>query len=50
MKIVDEKGKLFGKINLIDFLALVLVVAALVLMAVRFLLPAEKEPAEKETS
>ena len=27
MKIIDEKGRLFGKINLIDLLVLVLVVA-----------------------
>ncbi len=44
MKIIDEKGKLFGKINLIDLLALVLVAAALVLLAVRFLGPAGSDP------
>lgn len=44
MKIIDEKGKLFGKINLIDLLALVLIVAALVLLAVRFLLPSGSDP------
>ena len=27
MKIIDEKGRLFGKINLIDLLVIVLVVA-----------------------
>ena len=28
MKIVDEKGRLFGKINLIDLLVIVLLIAA----------------------
>ncbi len=45
MKITDEKGKLFGKINLIDLLVLVLVAAALILLAVRFLLPSGNGPA-----
>ncbi len=49
MKIVDEKGKLFGKINLIDLLALVLVAAALVLLAVRFLRPADSNPVSGTT-
>lgn len=39
MKIVDEKGKLFGKINVIDLLVVVLIAAALILLAVRFLAP-----------
>lgn len=39
MKIIDEKGKLFGKINVIDLLVLVLIVAALILVAARFLAP-----------
>ena len=37
MKIVDEKGKLFGKINLIDLLALIIIAAAVIFLAVRFL-------------
>ncbi len=49
MKIIDEKGKLFGKINLIDLLALVLVAAALILLAVRFLRPAESDPVSGTT-
>lgn len=36
MKIVDEKGKLFGKINLIDLLAILVVIAALVFAVVKF--------------
>ena len=28
MKIIDEKGRLFGKINLIDLLVIVLVIAS----------------------
>lgn len=49
MKIIDEKGKLFGKINLIDLLALVLIAAALVLLAVRFLRPAGSDPVNGAT-
>ncbi len=41
MKLIDEKGKLFGKINLIDLLALIIVVAAVVFLAVRFLSPSD---------
>ena len=41
MKIVDEKGKLFGKINLIDLIVIVILVAALIFLAVRFLLPSK---------
>lgn len=41
MKIIDEKGKFFGKINLIDLLALLVLVAALVFVAVKFTTPAE---------
>lgn len=41
MKIVDEKGKLFGKLNVIDFLAIVVLIAAVIFVAVRFLLPKE---------
>lgn len=35
MKLVDEKGKLFGKINLIDLVVLVVVIAALAFAALR---------------
>lgn len=37
MKLVDEKGKLFGKINIIDLLALVVLAAVVVFAATRFL-------------
>lgn len=37
MKIVDEKGKLFGKINVIDLLVVLVLVAAVIFLAVRFL-------------
>ncbi len=36
MKIIDEKGKIFGKINIIDLLVLLVLIAGLVLLAVRF--------------
>lgn len=44
MKIVDDKGKLFGKINLIDLLALVIIAAAVVFLAARFLFPSGSDP------
>lgn len=37
MKIVDEKGKLFGKLNIIDFLVIILLVAALALVGYKLL-------------
>ncbi len=37
MKLVDEKGRLFGKVNLIDLLALVVVLAALAFAAFKVL-------------
>lgn len=37
MKIVDEKGKLFGKLNVVDFLAIIVLIAALIFVAARFL-------------
>lgn len=37
MKVIDEKGRLFGKLNVIDLLALLLVAAVAVLLAVRLL-------------
>ena len=43
MKIIDEKGRLFGKINLIDLLVLVLVVA--VVLAVGWKLVGKKAAA-----
>lgn len=35
MKVIDEKGRLFGKLNVIDLLALLLVAAVAVLLVVR---------------
>lgn len=35
MKLIDEKGRLFGKINLIDLLAIVLIVAVIAVMVVK---------------
>ncbi|MBQ7523090.1 MAG: DUF4330 domain-containing protein [Oscillospiraceae bacterium] len=35
MKFIDEKGRLFGKINLLDLLALLLVLAAVVFFGLR---------------
>lgn len=40
MKLIDEKGRLFGKINLIDLLVVILIVA--VIAAVVWKLGAER--------
>lgn len=37
MKIIDDKGKLFGKLNIIDLLVLVLVAAVALFIGARFL-------------
>lgn len=52
MKIIDEKGKLFGKINIIDLLIIVLIVAALVVVGVKVLGgdKADNTPTDPDTS
>ena len=37
MKILDEKGKLFGKVNVIDLLVLIVILAAVILVGVKVL-------------
>lgn len=37
MKVVDEKGKLFGKLNIIDLLVIILIIAAIVVVGVKVL-------------
>jgi hypothetical protein len=37
MKVVDEKGKLFGKLNILDLLVIVLILAALIVVGVKVL-------------
>ena len=37
MKVVDEKGKLFGKLNIIDLLVVVLLIVAVALVATKLL-------------
>ena len=37
MKLVDEKGKLFGKLNIVDLLVIVVIVAAAALLAMKLL-------------
>lgn len=39
MKIIDEKGRLFGKINLIDLLAILLIVAVIAVFALKSVQP-----------
>lgn len=50
MKILDEKGKLFGKINVIDLLILVVIVAVLVGIGVKVLGGNADEPANPDSS
>ncbi len=45
MKLVDEKGKLFGKLNIIDLLAILVLIAAVIFAAVRFLGPSDGDSA-----
>lgn len=49
MKIVDEKGKLFGKINLIDLLVVVVLIAAILFLAVRFTRGSGSNPINSST-
>lgn len=37
MKMIDEKGRLFGKLNLIDLIVIVLIIAAAIVVGVKFL-------------
>lgn len=37
MKLVDEKGRLFGKLNIIDFLVIILLVAAVALVGIKLM-------------
>ena len=40
--IIDKNGKVFGKINIIDLLVLIVLVAAIFVVGSRFLLPKQK--------
>lgn len=37
MKVIDEKGKLFGRLNIIDLLVIILVVAVVIVVGAKFL-------------
>ena len=37
MSIIDNKGKLFGKVNIIDFIAVVLIIAVVALLGTKLL-------------
>lgn len=37
MKVIDEKGKLFGKLNIIDLLVIVFIIAAVAVVGMKFL-------------
>ncbi len=51
MKVVDEKGKLFGKLNIIDLLVIVLIIAVVVVVGVKVMggESGEEAPATKLT-
>lgn len=49
MKIIDEKGKLFGKINLIDLLVVVILIAAVLFLALRFVKGSSTDPVSSPT-
>lgn len=49
MKIIDEKGKLFGKLNLIDLLVILILVAAILFLAVRFTRGSDADPIGSST-
>lgn len=37
MKVIDEKGRLFGKVNVVDLLVLIVIIAAAAVLAVKLL-------------
>ncbi len=47
MKIADEKGRLFGKINIIDLLVIVVILAAICFAVFRYALPDRDKGAEQ---
>lgn len=49
MKIIDEKGKLFGKLNLIDLLVVIILVAAILFLAIRFTRGSGADPINSST-
>lgn len=49
MKIIDEKGKLFGKLNLIDLLVVLVLIAAVLFLAFRFTRGSGSNPVTSST-
>ncbi len=54
MKAAEKKGKLFGKLNIVDLIVIILIVAAIVVLCVKFLgsgstLEEEEQPLSKIT-
>lgn len=49
MKIVDEKGRLFGKLNLIDLLVVVVLIAAVLFLALRVTRGSDANPVNAST-
>ena len=47
MKAIDEKGKLFGKINIIDLLVIIVILAALCFALFRYALPKNDKAGEQ---
>jgi len=50
MKLVDEKGKLFGKINVIDLLVIVVIIAILAVIGMKVLGVGDNAPGNNATS
>lgn len=49
MKIIDEKGKLFGKLNLIDLLVVLVLIAAILFLAIHFTRGGDANPVGSST-
>jgi Domain of unknown function (DUF4330) len=45
-RIVDDRGRLFGRVNIVDLLVLLVIVAVVVFVAVRFASPTETVPVQ----
>ena len=48
MKIADEKGRLFGKINIIDLLVMIVVLAAVCFALFRYVLPGQEKAPQQD--
>ena len=44
---IDEKGRLFGKINIVDLLIIIIILAAVCFVGIRYIIPKPQDPTEK---